>query len=323
MDYNVNVQTAGTYLIQYRVASTATTGQIQLRRGSTTLATTNVPNTGGWQNWTTITALVSLQTGNQTLRVHASEGGFNFNWSNFSQQSDNINIAYNRPVTTSSNQSTTNAGAKAVDANGTTRWESTFTDNQFIIVDLGANYNVNRVRIAWESAYARDYQIQFSTNNSTWTTVGERWGKTSAAAENHTGLSGTARYVKVYCINRATSWGFSMFELEVYGTGVTLTTSVNDSNYETNLSISNNSIVESTDSGIVIFPNPVENNVMVNVPKELVGGKIVMMNSGGIVVFTSKATHQNSFSMSKLPTGLYLLNISNGVKNINAKILKK
>ncbi|TVX99786.1 carbohydrate-binding protein [Cohnella terricola] len=83
LDYNVNVQTAGAYTVEYRVASIATTGQIQLRSGSTTLATTNVPNTGGWQNWQTVTANVTLSAGQQTLRLYASGYNFNINWLNF------------------------------------------------------------------------------------------------------------------------------------------------------------------------------------------------------------------------------------------------
>jgi glucosylceramidase len=83
MDYNVNVSTTGSYTVQYRIASPNTTGQIQLKSGSTVLATTNVPNTGGWQNWQTVTATVSLSAGAQTLRLYASGGGWNINWFEF------------------------------------------------------------------------------------------------------------------------------------------------------------------------------------------------------------------------------------------------
>ncbi len=83
MDYNVNVQTSGSYRVDYRVSSTGTTGRIDLRRGTTTLASTTVPNTGGWQVWTTVTANVNLNSGSQTIRVYASGGGFNINWLRF------------------------------------------------------------------------------------------------------------------------------------------------------------------------------------------------------------------------------------------------
>lgn len=80
LDYNVNVQASGNYTFQYRVASAVNTGKFELRTGSTILASTTVPNTGGWDNWQTITANVYLSAGAQTLRVYASGSGFNLNW---------------------------------------------------------------------------------------------------------------------------------------------------------------------------------------------------------------------------------------------------
>jgi hypothetical protein len=83
MDYNVNVSTAGTYTVSFRVASGSAGGQLQLRRGTTTLATANITGSGGWQNWTTITATASLSAGTQTLRLHSVSGGYNVNWVGF------------------------------------------------------------------------------------------------------------------------------------------------------------------------------------------------------------------------------------------------
>jgi beta-glucanase (GH16 family) len=83
LDYAVNVQTAGTYTVQLRVAGFSPTAQLQLKAGNTVLATVNVPNTNGGQNWTTATATISLPAGSQTLRVAVVNGGFNFNWMSF------------------------------------------------------------------------------------------------------------------------------------------------------------------------------------------------------------------------------------------------
>ncbi len=80
LDYNVNVQVAGTYRIDYRVASTGTGGRVDFRIGGTTLASTAIPNTGGWQVWATVPANVTLSPGNHTIRLFASGGGWNINW---------------------------------------------------------------------------------------------------------------------------------------------------------------------------------------------------------------------------------------------------
>ena len=86
MDYQVDVASAGTYQVNFRVASPADGGQLQLRSGNNILETINPPATGGWQNWTTVSANVKLNAGKQTIRLHATSGGFNLNWANFSLQ---------------------------------------------------------------------------------------------------------------------------------------------------------------------------------------------------------------------------------------------
>jgi len=127
----------------------------------------------------------------------------------------NVNLAYNRQVTASSTEAGGNVAANAVDANGNTRWSSTYANNQHLIVDLGANYSISSVRIAWEAAYASQYQIQVSSNNSTWTTVYSNYnGDGGTDTINFTPV--TARYVKMYGIQRATQYGFSIYEFEVY-----------------------------------------------------------------------------------------------------------
>lgn len=219
MTYDVDVASSGTYTVSYRVASLNGGGTIQLEEagGGPVYGTISVPSTGGWQNWTTISHNVQLSSGQQQLGLAIPSGGFNLNWVSIaSASSSGANLAYNRPVTASSTESP-HAASQAVDGDGNTRWSSLYADPQYFIVDLGANYNVNRVRIAWEAAYASYYQIQFSTDNVNWTTVRSVSGNTNL--ENDlTGLSGTARYVKMYGINRGTNYGYSMYEMEVYGT---------------------------------------------------------------------------------------------------------
>jgi beta-glucanase (GH16 family) len=85
MDYAVNVATTGNYTVSYRVAALSQQGQIYLQRNGATLATTTVPVTGGWQNWTTVSSTVSLTAGTQTLRLLAGASGFNVNWINFTK----------------------------------------------------------------------------------------------------------------------------------------------------------------------------------------------------------------------------------------------
>ncbi|UUZ51706.1 carbohydrate-binding protein [Massilia sp. B-10] len=62
------------------MASPYTGGQLRSARNSADLVTVAVPNTGGWQNWQTVTASVYLSAGQQDLTIFAKVGGWNINW---------------------------------------------------------------------------------------------------------------------------------------------------------------------------------------------------------------------------------------------------
>ncbi len=134
------------------------------------------------------------------------------------------NLSRGKSVTASSLEDSTFPASYAVDGNGSTRWASSYNDNQYLTVDLGSNKSVTGARISWEAAYASQYQIQVSTDNSTWTTVYENYNSNGGTQEISFNAT-NARYVKLYCIRRATEWGFSVYEFEVYGTDVTASTS--------------------------------------------------------------------------------------------------
>ena len=137
------------------------------------------------------------------------------------------NLALNKPVTVSSVENAGLSGANAVDGNTTTRWSSAFSDPQWIYVDLQATFNINRVKLNWEAAYGKSYQIQVSSNAVDWTTI---YSTTTSAGgiQDLTGLSGTGRYVRMYGTVRSGVYGYSLYEFEVYGnvavpTGLTAT----------------------------------------------------------------------------------------------------
>ena len=86
MDYAVNVSSAGVYTFQFRVANSWGNGLINIRDESgATLGSTDVPRTGGWQSWTTISTTATLPAGSQVLRIHSVRGAWNFNWMNIVQ----------------------------------------------------------------------------------------------------------------------------------------------------------------------------------------------------------------------------------------------
>ena len=131
--------------------------------------------------------------------------------------SPNGNLALNRPATASSVEAAGFEAARAVDGNATTRWSSTFADNQWLAVDLGSSVAVSRVVLRWEAAYARSYRIEISNDGSNWTSI-----YTTTLGDggvDDLGVSGSGRHVRVFGVTRATAFGYSLFEMEVYGSG--------------------------------------------------------------------------------------------------------
>ncbi|MFC7244409.1 glycosyl hydrolase [Catellatospora aurea] len=127
-----------------------------------------------------------------------------------------VNVALNKPVVVSSTENANFPGSAAVDGNTTTtRWSSAFSDPQTIRVDLGQTYSISRVRLVWEAAYGSAYQIQTSPDGNTWTTIRSVTGG-DGGVDDLTGLTGSGRYVRVNATTRATAWGYSLFEFEVY-----------------------------------------------------------------------------------------------------------
>jgi beta-glucanase (GH16 family) len=77
----LSVPTTGSYIIRLRVASQGgATASVDLNAGSIQLGNFTIPNTGGWQNWTTVTRTVTLNAGTYNLGVFAQTANWNFNW---------------------------------------------------------------------------------------------------------------------------------------------------------------------------------------------------------------------------------------------------
>jgi len=96
LEYTTNV-TGGNYNIKLRVASAGSTvGDVRVKLGGTTLGTFNVNNTGGWQNWQTLTLNnISLPGGNdQVLRLEMVGSLVNINWIEFENAGPQINSTY-------------------------------------------------------------------------------------------------------------------------------------------------------------------------------------------------------------------------------------
>ena len=232
--YTVTVATAGTYTVSFRVASPyGATDALHITNSSNVNLTGSVavPNTGGYETWATVTATVTLPAGVQTLTVDQDSNGFNFHYLAFATGSSGgtppggggtgkycgtTDLAMDQPTTASSVQASSDyLPYYATDGDPGTRWSSLSADPQWLEVDLGTPTAICSVGILWEAAYASAFSVQVSNDNSTWTT--EYSTTTGTGGQETFPISVTARYIRVYATVRATTFGDSIFEFDVYG----------------------------------------------------------------------------------------------------------
>ncbi|MBW8002377.1 MAG: carbohydrate-binding protein [Planctomycetes bacterium] len=81
LEYAVNVATPGTYNIDIRVASDALGGTFHIEFDDVDkTGDVNVPVTGGWQNWVTVSATATLPAGSQIMKFVSGTNGYNINY---------------------------------------------------------------------------------------------------------------------------------------------------------------------------------------------------------------------------------------------------
>ena len=165
MDYAVNIQTAGTYTAQFRVSSPYNDTKFQLTDGSTVLAALTVPNTGGYQNWETITATVTLAAGARTLRVNAVTNGWNLNWLELTSSGEQPVTTVDIPITGPYAQYL-EVGLSPADLNGVTTLK---TQNGTINHTL--KYHVGDQVILKVNYMVEQKQVQFTTKDQSGNTV--------------------------------------------------------------------------------------------------------------------------------------------------------
>ena len=125
-------------------------------------------------------------------------------------------ISQGKPTTASSTENGGTPAAAGTDGNAGTRWSSAAADPQWLQVDLGATATITQVTLNWEAAYARAFQVQTSANGTSWTNVYTT--TTGTGGVQTLAVTGSGRYVRMNGTQRATPYGYSLWEFQVFGT---------------------------------------------------------------------------------------------------------
>ncbi|WP_299945005.1 cellulase family glycosylhydrolase [uncultured Microbulbifer sp.] len=85
--HDIDIPSSGNYTVEFRVAA-LDGGTLSFERagGNPVYGTLGIPDTDGWQNWTTISMTVYLDAGRQNFGVGVPQGGWNLNWIRFTRQ---------------------------------------------------------------------------------------------------------------------------------------------------------------------------------------------------------------------------------------------
>ncbi len=129
------------------------------------------------------------------------------------------NLALGKPATASSEMGT-NVAAGVTKATTyqnytATRWESAASDPQWIMVDLGTAQEIDRVVLKWYTDYGKAFQIQVSTDATSWTNVYSTTTGASYSVTDVTFAKTSARYVRMNGTQRGNQNGYSLFAFMV------------------------------------------------------------------------------------------------------------
>ncbi|WP_129748160.1 family 16 glycosylhydrolase [Flavobacterium anhuiense] len=227
----------------------------------------------------------------------------------------NVNLALGKTATASTEENATLSANKATDGDGGTRWASSFANaTEWIYVDLGSNYTLNRVVLKWEAAYATQYKVQLSadnvfTENETISTQTASDGGTDDLA-----VSGTGRYLRILCTAKALApYGYSLYEIEAYGSSSTARMALNVEEEP-----------QTEEAVFAVYPNPTTNYVQVSSPENL-NNKVITIydNTGNLVLQNKLQGNESVIDVSKLRRGIYILNFKSDQKSWSKKLIKK
>ncbi len=168
LEYTVNV-TAGTYKMEVRVAATVAGKSLHVEMNGTNIGNISVPNTGGWQNWQTVTINnISMTAGQKVMRVYFDTDGINLNYVNFASgttppnQFPSVNITGPANNTNYTAPASVNITANATDADGTISKVDFYNGATLLGTDNTSPYN-----FSWTNVAAGSYSLTArATDNS-------------------------------------------------------------------------------------------------------------------------------------------------------------
>ena len=311
MVYRVNVSTAGSYKIQYRIASQSGGGSIRFERagGSPVFGTIAVPSTGGWQNWQTITHNVDLPSGQQEVAITAAAGGFNINWFSIAPNSTGVPIGQTIWLRGNNNlYASSENGTQAMRCNRATvqGWE------QFTVVDAGGG----KIALLSQNKYvSSENGTQAITCNRA--SIGD-WEKFDWVTNGNGTISlrgNNARYVssengtQAMTCTRVTAGGWEQF---TWGSTSSM------GRLKTQQQQVSLNAPEDNDEVLAVYPNPSIGRVTIKVSEP---SQVKILDASGRIYHSSFV--EESLTIDRMNTGIYIVRMHNSLQTRTQKLVIK
>lgn len=317
--YTVNVSTAGTYTIDFRVANgNNSSGTVQIQNGDGTeiLATATVPPTGGWNKWTTINVTgVFRTTGIQGIRMVNKSGEFNVNAINFVYLNSQIPSVVPVPESKKVISLKGNNGKFVTysGANNLLTCTSTTQGNteEFSIVDVDSGLVALKGNNGKYVSYGTDNLLYCTASEigiSEKFTMTDYCGVISLRGNNNLYVSSENGATSGMPINRQTAQAWEYFNWTYIRDLEDIVTSIQE---------------ELGNSGFKLFPNPAQN--IINISSLALNGNISIIIydlTGKIVIKTTLKGSQSTINIESIPTGIYLMTIIDSSKSNTFKFIK-
>jgi hypothetical protein len=146
-----------------------------------------------------------------------------------------------------------------------------------------------------------------SSSAGPWTTMKTITNNTSLE-NDHASIAGTGRYVRIYGTARGTVYGYSIYELEVYGSSsarLDLTEAPEESQIENIAGL---------------YPNPTDNILHITGMKD---GTVLTIRSTTGSAVTTFTLVDGEIDVSQLSQGIYIVDLYDEGKVIRKKLIKK
>ena len=151
LEYNFNVDTAGTYTIAYRISSIHALGAVEVQVNGESVLLSNFESTGSWARWTTHVDTLTLPAGDVTLRLLAKGDGWNLNWIDLTPV-DVVDNTNTEDTTDDANTEDENTDTSTVDENGSVLIEAEDYSDMYgiqteVTLDSSGDLNVGWIRV--------------------------------------------------------------------------------------------------------------------------------------------------------------------------------